>query len=50
MKVYSFVRAGSNDITSFKTDVKLFFDYLVKNQQYPASSQNLIGESASRIE
>ncbi|KAK7185913.1 hypothetical protein DPSP01_009937 [Paraphaeosphaeria sporulosa] len=42
MKVYSFVRSGSNDITSFKADIKLFFDYLVKNQQYPASSQNLI--------
>lgn len=47
MKVYSFVRAGSNDMTSFQADVKLFFDYLVKSQQYPASSQNLIGESLS---
>jgi xyloglucan-specific endo-beta-1,4-glucanase len=42
MKVYSFVRSGNNDITSFKADVKLFFNYLVSNQQYPASSQNLI--------
>ncbi|KAF3008626.1 hypothetical protein E8E13_008322 [Curvularia kusanoi] len=42
MKVYSFVRSGSNDITSFRADVKLFFNYLVSNQQYPASSQNLI--------
>lgn len=41
MKVYSFVRAG-NDITSFKADVKLFFDYLTKNYQYPQSTQNLI--------
>jgi xyloglucan-specific endo-beta-1,4-glucanase len=44
MKVYSFVRSGSNDTTSFKADVKLFFNYLVSNQQFPASSQNLIGE------
>ncbi|KAF2014677.1 glycoside hydrolase family 12 protein [Aaosphaeria arxii CBS 175.79] len=42
MKVYSFVRSSSNDITSFKADVKLFFNYLVSNQQFPASSQNLI--------
>lgn len=44
MKVYSFVRAGSNDITSFKADVKLFFNYLTQYYQYPESSQNLIGE------
>ncbi|CAI6299057.1 unnamed protein product [Periconia digitata] len=42
MKVYSFVRAGNNDIKSFKADVKLFFNYLVTNHQYPQSTQNLI--------
>lgn len=45
MRVYSFVRAGNNDIKSFKADIKLFFNYLVQNQQYPASTQNLIGKS-----
>jgi xyloglucan-specific endo-beta-1,4-glucanase len=45
MKVYSFVRTGSNDITSFKADVKLFFNYLVSNQQFPEREQNLIGRS-----
>jgi xyloglucan-specific endo-beta-1,4-glucanase len=44
MKVYSFVRAGSSDVTSFKADVKLFFNYLVSAQQFPESSQNLIGK------
>ena len=44
MKVYSFVRAGNNDINSFQADVKLFFNYLTQNYQYPESSQNLIGE------
>ena len=47
MKVYSFVRSGNSDITSFTADVKLFFNYLVSNQQFPASSQNLIGEFPS---
>ncbi|KAF2274276.1 concanavalin A-like lectin/glucanase [Westerdykella ornata] len=42
MKVYSFVRAGNNDITNFNSDVKLFFNYLVSNQGFPASTQNLI--------
>ncbi|KAF2866417.1 concanavalin A-like lectin/glucanase domain-containing protein [Massariosphaeria phaeospora] len=42
MKVYSFVRAGSRDVTSFSADVKLFFNYLEKNQGFPAASQNLI--------
>lgn len=46
MKVYSFVRAGNSDITSFQADIKLFFNYLVQNYQYPESSQNLIGELA----
>jgi len=42
MKVYSFVRSGNNDIKSFKSDIKLFFNYLTQSQQYPASAQNLI--------
>jgi xyloglucan-specific endo-beta-1,4-glucanase len=45
MRVYSFVRAGNSDIKSFKADIKLFFNYLVQNQQYPANTQNLIGRS-----
>lgn len=45
MKVYSFVTATPNSpYTSFNSDAKLFFDYLVQNQQYPASTQNLIGK------
>ncbi|KAH7381383.1 concanavalin A-like lectin/glucanase domain-containing protein [Phaeosphaeria sp. MPI-PUGE-AT-0046c] len=43
MKVYSFVTTTPNSpYTSFNSDVKLFVDYLVQNQQYPASTQNLI--------
>jgi len=45
MRVYSFVRAGNSDIKSFSADIKLFFNYLVQTQQYPASTQNLIGRS-----
>jgi len=47
MQVYSFVRSGSNDIKSFKSDIKLFFNYLVQNHQFPASAQNLIGKWCS---
>lgn len=45
MKVYSFVRAGNNDVKSFKSDIKLFFNYLETSQQFPSSNQNLIGTS-----
>ncbi|KAK3349877.1 concanavalin A-like lectin/glucanase domain-containing protein [Lasiosphaeria hispida] len=41
MKVYSFV-PPSGCVKSFSADVKDFFDYLQHNQQFPASSQNLI--------
>ena len=44
MKVYSFVRAGSSDIKDFKADIKLFFNYLTTNYQYPEATQNLIGK------
>jgi xyloglucan-specific endo-beta-1,4-glucanase len=44
MKVYSFVRAGNNDIKNFKADLKLFFNHLVQNYQFPEAQQNLIGK------
>jgi xyloglucan-specific endo-beta-1,4-glucanase len=45
MKVYSFLTTTPNTpYTNFTADVKLFFDYLTKEQSYPASTQNLIGE------
>jgi xyloglucan-specific endo-beta-1,4-glucanase len=47
MKVYSFLTTTPNSpYTNFSADVKLFFNYLTKNQQYPESTQNLIGELA----
>ncbi|KAH8695801.1 concanavalin A-like lectin/glucanase domain-containing protein [Phaeosphaeriaceae sp. PMI808] len=47
MKVYSFLPPGSLSSTSapytnFSADIKLFFDYLIANQSFPASTQNLI--------
>ncbi|KAK3382562.1 endoglucanase [Lasiosphaeria ovina] len=41
MRVYSFV-PPSGTIKSFSADVKEFFNYLEKNQQFPSSQQNLI--------
>lgn len=43
MKVYSFVASGT--LNSFSADVKDFFNYLESNENYPASSQNLIGKA-----
>ncbi|KAJ5945354.1 hypothetical protein N7516_005522 [Penicillium verrucosum] len=40
MNVYSFVAA--DPITTFATDIKEFFNYLVKSQSFPADSQYLI--------
>jgi xyloglucan-specific endo-beta-1,4-glucanase len=50
MRVFSFVRAGNSDVKNFKSDIKLFFNYLQQNQQFPASTQNLIGEWKLRLE
>jgi xyloglucan-specific endo-beta-1,4-glucanase len=45
MKVYSFVTpTPDKPYTKFSADVKLFFDYLTKNQAYPETTQNLIGK------
>jgi len=44
MRVYSFV-TPSGPVYNFKADVKSFFDFLQTKYQYPASTQNLIGES-----
>jgi xyloglucan-specific endo-beta-1,4-glucanase len=45
MKVYSFLTTTPNSpYTTFNADIKLFFNYLTKNQGYPASTQNLIGK------
>lgn len=41
MKVYSFVASGT--LSSFSADVKDFFNHLESNENYPSSSQNLIG-------
>ncbi|ORX96501.1 concanavalin A-like lectin/glucanase domain-containing protein [Clohesyomyces aquaticus] len=42
MRVFSFVRSGSNDVKNFSADAKLFYNYLVQNQGFPASNQNII--------
>jgi xyloglucan-specific endo-beta-1,4-glucanase len=47
MRVFSFI--APTPVNTFSADVKQFFDYLQKNQNYPASSQNLIGELDSFI-
>jgi len=42
MKVFSFV--APTPVNSFSADVKDFFNWLEKNQNFPASKQNLIGK------
>jgi xyloglucan-specific endo-beta-1,4-glucanase len=50
MKVYSFLTPTPNSpYTSFNADIKLFFDYLTKNQGYPETTQNLIGKFRNSI-
>jgi xyloglucan-specific endo-beta-1,4-glucanase len=45
MKVFSFLTTTPNSpYTTFTADIKLFFDYLTKNQSFPESTQNLIGK------
>jgi xyloglucan-specific endo-beta-1,4-glucanase len=46
MRVFSFV--APTPINNFSADVKEFFNWLEKNQDFPASKQNLIGESSPR--
>jgi hypothetical protein len=41
MRVFSFI--APSPVTSFNANVADFFSYLTKNQNYPASTQNLIG-------
>lgn len=43
MKVYSFV--AMSNMNSFSGDAKDFFNYLTRNEDYPADTQNLIGMS-----
>jgi xyloglucan-specific endo-beta-1,4-glucanase len=43
MKVYSFLPPQGTTYTSFNADIKNFFNYLVQNQGFPESNQNLIG-------
>jgi xyloglucan-specific endo-beta-1,4-glucanase len=43
MKVFSFI--APSPIKSFSADVKQFYNYLQSSQGFPASQQNLIGES-----
>lgn len=42
MKVFSFV--APSPVNSFSANVKDFFNYLQKSQNYPASNQNLLSE------
>ena len=41
MKVFSFI--APQNLQNWSGDAKQFFNYLEKNQGYPASQQNLIG-------
>lgn len=43
MKVFSFVPPNSGTINSWSGDAKVFFNHLQERQNFPASSQNLIG-------
>ncbi len=44
MRVYSFVVPAGSPIHSFNADVKEFFNYLVKNQNFPESQQYMLSE------
>ncbi|KFA68174.1 hypothetical protein S40285_09780 [Stachybotrys chlorohalonatus IBT 40285] len=41
MRVYSFL-AANGPINSFSGDVKLFFNYLIQNQRFPANNQYML--------
>ena len=43
MKVFSFVPPNSGTINSWSGDAKVFYNHLQEKQNFPASSQNLIG-------
>jgi hypothetical protein len=43
MRVYSFI--APTVVKSFNADVRVFFKHLEQTQNFPASQQNLIGES-----
>ena len=43
MKVYSFLPPQGTTYNTFNADIKNFFKYLVQNQGFPQSTQNLIG-------
>lgn len=47
--MYSFV-PPSGTIKNFSADLKEFYNYLEKNHQFPASKQNIIGESYHNAE
>ncbi|KAJ4300572.1 hypothetical protein N0V88_003251 [Collariella sp. IMI 366227] len=47
MKVFTFVATSTK--SSFSSDVKQFFDYLEGKENFPASTQNLIGKMASNV-
>jgi xyloglucan-specific endo-beta-1,4-glucanase len=44
MRVYSFV-APKDPYYTFTADVKVFFDYLVKNESFPESEQYMLSKS-----
>ncbi len=50
MRVYSFVVPNGSPIHSFNADVKEFFNYLTTNQNFPASQQYMLSESAPSAE
>jgi xyloglucan-specific endo-beta-1,4-glucanase len=45
MRVYSFVVPNGQPIYSFTADVKEFFNYLVKNYNFPESQQYMLSTS-----
>lgn len=46
MKVFSFVAPSS--VNDFSGDAKQFYNHLETEQDFPVSSQNLIGESSTQ--
>lgn len=46
MKVFSFVAPSS--VSDFSGDAKQFYNHLETEQDFPVSSQNLIGESSTQ--
>lgn len=48
--MYSFVVPNGKPINSFTADVKEFFNYLVKNHNFPESQQYMLSELPRSVE